>query len=44
MEKETLYKILSIICGALLIGLSAVRFYKIKSLNFIQVTLTIYYV
>ena len=44
MEKETLYKILSIICGALLIGLSVVRFLKIKTLNFIQVTLTIYYV
>jgi hypothetical protein len=43
MEKETLYKILSIVCGALLIGLSVVRFIKIKSLNFIQVLLTIYY-
>lgn len=43
MEKETLYKILSIICGGVLIALAVIRFIKIKSISFVQVILTVYY-
>lgn len=43
MANEIIFKVISIICGILLIGLSVLRFFKLQKFEYTKFILSVYY-